>query len=380
MKRLISFFLILTLFFTSCSIKEVNEGKKDDINKEEVNNKVDIKKDLVKIVKNPNKEKDSDYVRVSFNPTEKANLKDLKEGEILQFDILNTLTWKEAMDSGFYIPEIENIKEGYIFTNWDFDIIYDSLVEDKTINGVFDREKMDVNLYFVKKESDYSYLIREVHEVDKELAKLRVSLEELIHSEIYTEGAIRPIDEKTKILEINIEDNKAIVDFSKDIMDLSLEKEVGRAKIEAIVNTLTEFDNVDIVEFLIEGSKEKGEEWLEYYGYSFGPLVRDLSNVYEPAIWFISPKEGELVEDKIHVKGSMMVFESLGGYILEDSNGNIIKEGKIMGENQEGFRSFFDFTISFDNVDTDKGILSIYGFSGKDNSKTDITSVSVRFK
>ena len=249
----------------------------------------------------------------------------------------------------------------------------EEIEEDKT------NETISIPVYYIKDNGTDTYIVREVHEIPKTESLAKASLEELISGEIQTEGASRQLPSNTEILGINISDGKCIVDFSEEVLDMNVGASGEAMAIQAIVNTLTEYSSIDQVEFWVENSKEKANDWWGHVGLDGMELTRQMSMVWEPEIWIEEPKEGQAIGDKLRVKGSMIVFESTGGYRLEDENGKVLAEGTIQGEDNEGVRSFFDFTIEIGDVETDQGNLYMYGFSGKDSSETGTVSVDIKF-
>lgn len=246
-------------------------------------------------------------------------------------------------------------------------------------SGKDDESQLQVALYWMKDNGQEMYLVREVHCVDKTDQVARAAMEELIKGRIQAQDAMRPIPEDTEILGIHIENGNAVIDFSEEVLDMNVGAEGEALGIQAIVNTLTEFPTIDTVEFSVEGSKDKAADWWGHVGIGGAAFQRDLSSVYEPAIWVDSPQEGQVVGDSIRVTGSMMVFENNAGYSLKDAAGKVLAEGTFMGNTDPyGVRNGFDFTIRPDQSDEKTGVLSIYGFSGKDGSPTDTVEIPLR--
>ena len=136
-----------------------------------------------------------------------------------------------------------------------------------------------LTLYYLRDNGFETVLVREVHLVEKTDEVAKAALNELISGQIKTKDAFRPLPEKTKINSIKINDGLAVIDFSKEVLNMAIGSGGESAAIQAIVNTLTEFPTITEVEFWVDGSKENANEWWGHVGLDGIELKRDLSNV-----------------------------------------------------------------------------------------------------
>lgn len=230
-------------------------------------------------------------------------------------------------------------------------------------------ETMDIAVYYLKSGNQDIYLVREVHTLPKSVGVARAALNELIAGTPTTEGAYRVLPGDTEILGIKIENGLATVDFSKEVLSANVGAAGEGAGIDSIVNTLTEFPTIRQVSFTVEGSAENGMDWWGHVGLSEQPFLRNLSMVYEPAIWVTAPDAGQKVASPLNLQGSALVFEATVNYRLRDDDGNILAEGFTMADTSDSFRGDFDVSISFNPTAAGKGQLEVFAISAKDGSE-----------
>lgn len=148
-----------------------------------------------------------------------------------------------------------------------------SMVDSATEDTVIQKEttpevqgkKLTVGLYFP--ETGNEAVLMEKHELTvNNGAVLKAAVEGLI-SGPDSGNLIKPIPEGTKLLGINLKNDLAIVDFSKEF---SNENDVAEVfKKISLVNTLTEFTGVNKVKILIEGY-----EWVAQNGDPYGEMMK----------------------------------------------------------------------------------------------------------
>ncbi len=116
----------------------------------------------------------------------------------------------------------------------------------------------EIILYFSKCGDKECFLMEEIREVELNKDLQLILMEELIKGPVSKE--LSPtIPNSTKINSIKIEEDLAIVDFSKDII---LDQQIPHSStteplaIFSIVNTLTELPQVKRVRILVEGKSE----------------------------------------------------------------------------------------------------------------------------
>jgi len=142
-----------------------------------------------------------------------------------------------------------------------------------------------VAVYYLKDTSTEIYLVREVHRVSEagtETNNLaRAALEELINGEPVTEGARRVLPPETELIGISIKDGLALVNFSQEVLLANVGSAEEALGIQSIVNTLTEFENVDEVSFMVEGETGgRVMDWWGHVGLYEQPFKRNLSNAF----------------------------------------------------------------------------------------------------
>ncbi|AGL03117.1 Gmad2 immunoglobulin-like domain-containing protein [Desulfoscipio gibsoniae] len=235
----------------------------------------------------------------------------------------------------------------------------------------------DINLpvYFVKYTADGAYLVREVHTVSYTKQVANAAMQELINDE----KSILPSG--TKILGINIEKGLATVNFSKEVLNNTNVGSAGeQLGIQSIVNTLTEFPNIEKVAFQVDGRADgRAQDWWGHVGLYEQPFTQDCSMVYEPAIWVTHPTPHQVICVPLLVKGSAMVFEGAVNARLLDSSGEILAESYTTAKSGAPERGDFEMSIKFDPPSDGEGVLEVYQVSPQDGSPQDIVSIPVQW-
>jgi len=122
----------------------------------------------------------------------------------------------------------------------------------------------EIILYFSKCGEKECFLMEEIREVELNKNLQLIIMEELIKGPV-SKDLSPTIPSSTKINSIKIEEDLAIVDFSKDII---LDQQIPHSStteplaIFSIVNTLTELPQVKRVRILVEGKSEGEIEGL----------------------------------------------------------------------------------------------------------------------
>lgn len=244
---------------------------------------------------------------------------------------------------------------------------------------VSDTQTMETVVYYIKNKDNKPYLMREIHHVKKSAQTAKAALEELVSGRPLAKEAFNVFPEGTKILGINIKDGLATVDFSQEVLSAGTGAEIEALGITSIVNTMTEFSNVQKVKLTVEGSAEKGMDWWGHVGLYKQPFTRDLSRVMEPAIWLTAPKTGQAVGSPMKVSGMAMVFEATVNYRLKTGEGKILAEGFAQAAAGAPEHGVFSFTIDF-AAETGKGTLEVFEVSMKDGSEINKVTMPVFFK
>ncbi len=101
-----------------------------------------------------------------------------------------------------------------------------------------------------------------------------------------TNGLIGTLPEGTRLLDINVENGICAVDFSAEfISNLPQNAAEERTTVMSVVNTLTVLDNIDQVQFYVEGSRTERLRYLLLSGqFAFddtanGPIRRDMNEL-----------------------------------------------------------------------------------------------------
>jgi len=239
---------------------------------------------------------------------------------------------------------------------------------------------MRLAVYYLKLDERNAYLVREVHEVPKTLEVARAALQELIGGEPVTPGARRVLPPGTRVLGIKIEDGLATVDFSKEVLQANVGAEGEALGIQSIVNTLTEFPQVNRVAFTVEGRLDQAaRDWWGHVGLYGQPFRRDLSQVWEPAIWVTSPAPGSTVASPLVVRGSAMVFEgTVQGRVVAEG-GEALAQGFTTATAGAPGRGDFELRLEFAAPRQKTGWVEVYSISPEDGREEHLVRVPVRF-
>jgi len=246
--------------------------------------------------------------------------------------------------------------------------------------GPVEPVKMDVAVYYLKTTPTDMYLVREVHQVDKTNEVARAALTELISGVPATVGASKVLPADTKILGINIEQGLATVDFSAEVLKANVGSSGEALGIASIVNTLTEFPTIQKVAFTVDGSQEKGMDWWGHVGLYEQPFQRDVSHVFEPAIWVNSSVKDQLVTSPIKISGSARVFEATVSFRLRDSSGTVIAEGFTTASEGAPGRGDYHGELAFTASGPGKGQVEVFEASAKDGSDTNKVIIPVQWQ
>ncbi|MBB6218243.1 spore germination protein GerM [Anaerosolibacter carboniphilus] len=149
--------------------------------------------------------------------------------------------------------------------------------EEKGTGEIQNEEEIDYVLYL--KHRDKPYIVDEAYSIKKNDERLKgISIEKFVIQELIDfkdfQAYVNPIPKGTKLLSIDKQNQKVIVNLSKDFL-------VGQKgtsndtllSIGAIVNTLTVLDGIEEVEILVEGKsveKINGIDMTHPFGYMEG--------------------------------------------------------------------------------------------------------------
>jgi len=239
-------------------------------------------------------------------------------------------------------------------------------------------QKINLPVYYVKITADDEYLVREVHQVPYTKEVIKAALEELINTDPATPGAARVLPPDTKIRGISVQDGLATVDFSREVLHANVGASGEALGLQSIVNTITEFPGIQKVSFLVEGKlDQEAKNWWGHVGLYLQPFFRDVSKVYEPAIWVTSPTPGQLVKTPLEVTGSARVFEATVSARLSDDSGKEMAVGFVTATQVAPGRSDFILSLSFQAGSPGKGIVEVFWQSPEDGKELDKVVIPV---
>lgn len=123
------------------------------------------------------------------------------------------------------------------------------------------KTKVKTNLYFAKYEDNQAFLETEIRDVPKNDNIYKSIVEELIKGP-KSEQLYPTLPSNTNVYSVFLEDGLATVDFSKEIItnfeEIPHSSTTEVLAIYSIVNSLTEFEQIEKVRIIIEG-KQKGQ-------------------------------------------------------------------------------------------------------------------------
>lgn len=239
-------------------------------------------------------------------------------------------------------------------------------------------QKLNLAVYYVKMTANDAYLIREVHQAPYTKEVARAALEELINANPVTSGAARVLPPATKIRGINIRDGFATVDFSREVLRANVGASGEELGIQSIVNTLTELPGVQKVSFLVEGKlDQEARDWWGHVGLYTQPFTRDVSKVYEPAMWVSYPASGQKIGSPLDVRCSVRVFEGTVSARLTDDTGKLIAEGSRTENLTRPARGDFVLSMPFNVTSAGRGKLEVVWKSPKDGKELDRAVIPV---
>lgn len=243
--------------------------------------------------------------------------------------------------------------------------------------------------------------------------KIKKVIEKLKNSNNNISNKLRGIiPSKTKLLSVKIDEKSAILDFSKDILDVSLDIE-GRM-LEAIVFSLTDIDGIDSVVINVEGNLmseyPNSKEKISY------PLNRDMginkkydissrNNINKVVIYYVEkindvnyyvPVTKYLNDDREKIK--IIVDELASSYIYEPNLMSFLNsKTELLSYNVDNGVLFLDFNDQlygsnnkileeviytlgysiFENYDVNSFVFSVNGDSIRTISEKNLVSGSI---
>lgn len=112
-----------------------------------------------------------------------------------------------------------------------------------------------ITLYYITRQG--GYLVPINWKIEKAERPARVALEKLIDEQTIGGGLFSPLPTETKIRDLYVNDKIAYVDLNADFLnkipDGEIRTQQARLAVDAIVQTLTEFPEIERVQILIDG-------------------------------------------------------------------------------------------------------------------------------
>lgn len=137
------------------------------------------------------------------------------------------------------------------------------------ISPFSEKSEFLTKLYFVENQQ----LVSETRNIDVEVFQTEVAVLNALKKGPKISTAASPLKEGVEILSVEIIDRVGYVNLSSDFRD---EEYKMYLNVMAVVNTLTEFNNIDRVQVLIEGNKVGAKNSIMDF-----PMLRDSSIVHE---------------------------------------------------------------------------------------------------
>ena len=185
------------------------------------------------------------------------------------------------------------------------------------------------------------------------------------------------IPDATTILGVEVDGTIARVDLSDEFDDGGGSFSMF-ARLAQVVYTVTRFDGVDQVEFLIEGVPVTvfSSEGIELDG------PQDRSDYYDqlPPIFVDRPAWGEPVTSPVTVNGLSNVFEAVSQVMLTDDDGAPLFEGTVMATCGTGCWGEWETEISYEIDREQFGSLIVWESSAKDGSRINVREYPVQLR
>lgn len=185
------------------------------------------------------------------------------------------------------------------------------------------------------------------------------------------------IPEGTSIQGVMVEAGFARVDLSDEFDDGGGSFSMF-ARLAQVVFTLTRIEEVDQVEFLIEGEPVTvfSAEGIELDG------PQERSDYYHllPPIFVDAPAWGEPVNSPVAVSGLSNVFEAVSQVMLTDDDGAPLFEDSVMATCGTGCWGEWQIDVPYEVDRVQFGALIVWEYSAKDGSRINIREYPVQLR
>ncbi|NNC78715.1 MAG: hypothetical protein HKN94_01065 [Acidimicrobiales bacterium] len=180
----------------------------------------------------------------------------------------------------------------------------------------------------------------------------------------------------TTFLGLDITDGVATIDLSGDFEQSGgTLGETFRAG--QVVFTLTQFDEVELVKFRIDGVDvtELGSHGMDVTD----GLDRDDFESIRALITVEGPYPGSVVTDPFHITGESNTFEAGVEYAVVDWDGIIIDEGFTTATNGNGVWGRFDIEVDVPDGTEGRGGVIVFETSARDGSQVNVVEYPIEF-
>jgi len=241
------------------------------------------------------------------------------------------------------------------------------------------QQPLSLAVYYIKIDNQKEYLIREIHNVHLVGDAAKAAAQELIKSQPATKGAQAIFPREANILSVSVENGLATINFSREVLQANVGSEGEVLGIQSMVNTLTEFPEIKAVSFQVEGKvDDRTKDWWGHAGLHNQPFHRDLSRVFEPAIWVTHPAENQIISVPLLVKGSARISGSTISIKLVDKNKNKIAQEYISFPKSLE-RNDFEVRLKFQPPPAGRGYLEVAPV-GQSGYQENVVTVPVRWQ
>jgi germination protein M len=168
----------------------------------------------------------------------------------------------------------------------------------------------------------------------------------------------------------------ATADFGPEFAIGTTRNDAGRLplRMAQIVFTLTQFDGIESVAFLVDGEPLTS---LDADGNEVdGPVGREHFERVSPAILLERPGVWQEISSPLALSGTANTFEATVSYRLVDQDGRVIVDGFLTATSGSGTRGTFDEEVTFE-AEPGRATLVLFEQSAMDGSEINIVAIPV---
>lgn len=178
----------------------------------------------------------------------------------------------------------------------------------------------------------------------------------------------------TELLGLSIDGGIATVDLSGEFDDGGGSKTMFM-RLAQVVFTLTQFESVDAVDFMIDGQAVSTFS-------SEGIVLEDPQRRRDykdqlPSVLVTSPSIGSNVASPVMVEGTANVFEANVSIRILDAQGDVVTETFTTATCGTGCRGSYSESVEFEVAAEQQGTIEVYWGSPEDGSPQDVVSIPV---